>query len=196
MRRLVTGVTALAAAAIMAGALLGYLLSDHVACRRNADKDRRIDAHSDAIWRHASANSLPTGLVRAVIKAESGGDPRAVSPKGARGLMQITPVAERHVIQETGLAKGDLFDPDYNILVGTTYLRMLVDRFSGDLRLALAAYHSGPTRVERLAADHPQLSPTDLIKRYAPRSTARYVRTILGAEAPRLARAGRGEPRR
>jgi soluble lytic murein transglycosylase-like protein len=68
---------------------------------------------------------------------------------------------------------------------------MLVDRFDGDLTMALAAYNMGPTALAKLAADHPGLSSSELVQRHAPRATARYVRDILGSESPRLPPADR-----
>ena len=82
-------------------------------------------------------------LLRAVISRESGFDPCAVSDKGALGLMQLMP--------ETAEALGvtDVFDPEQNVRGGARYLGELLDRYGGDLVLALAAYNAGPGRVAR-----------------------------------------------
>jgi len=140
----------------------------------------RIAAYSDSIWRHAGNQSLPIELVQAVIRCESSGNPRAVSWKQAKGLMQITAAAERDVLEKLNFPKGDLFDPDYNILIGTAYLRQMLDRFHGDLHLALAAYHAGPTWVDRTLSINPQLSGPELVARQAPPSTRVYCRRIIG----------------
>jgi len=145
--------------------------------------EERIDQHSEIIWKHAEASSLPTELVRAVVRVESGGNPRAVSPKQARGLMQITPVTEKEIQRRFGLPKGDLFDPGYNIQAGTTYLRYLVDRFDGDVRFALAAYHAGPTRMAKHRRENPDCTGAELIERFAPPSTRAYCRMILGDDS-------------
>jgi soluble lytic murein transglycosylase-like protein len=107
-----------------------------VRARRGSEFDTIIDDH-------ARAQGLSPVLVRAVIEAESAFNPRAVSRVGAMGLMQLMPGTARD------LGVSDPFDPSENIRGGTTYLRALLDRFDGDVRLALAAYNAGPGAVER-----------------------------------------------
>lgn len=82
-------------------------------------------------------------LVRAVITHESGWNPHAVSRAGAQGLMQLMPAtAERHGV-------ADAFDPEQNINAGVRHLRSLLERYRGDLDLALAAYNAGEGAVDR-----------------------------------------------
>ncbi|RMF83253.1 MAG: lytic transglycosylase domain-containing protein, partial [Nitrospirae bacterium] len=100
------------------------------------------------VRRAAAAAGLDPELVHAVVAAESGYDPRAVSPRGAVGLMQLMPETARR------LGVDDPFDPEANLFAGCRYLRALWDRF-GDLTLALAAYNAGPDRVARLGAVPP-----------------------------------------
>jgi hypothetical protein len=94
-------------------------------------------------------------LVLAIIEVESRFDHRAVSPHGARGLMQIRPVAAAAVAEEVGLPHGKaakIFDdPIVNVRIGTAYLRHLRDRFT-DLKLTLIAYNWGPTRLRQALA--------------------------------------------
>lgn len=86
---------------------------------------------------------LDPDLVNSVIRAESGFNPRATSPKGAQGLMQLMPgTASR-------LGVSDSFDPQANVNGGARYLRELLERYDFDLIKALAAYNAGPGRVER-----------------------------------------------
>ena len=96
---------------------------------------------------HAAArrHDLDPALVAAVVRAESGFDPRAVSVKGARGLMQLMPATARRF----GLRPEQVFDPAANVDAGTRYLAWLLDRFEGELALALAGYNAGEGTVER-----------------------------------------------
>jgi soluble lytic murein transglycosylase-like protein len=86
---------------------------------------------------------LDPDLVNSVIKAESGFNARAVSPKGAQGLMQLMP----GTASELGV--GNVFDPEANVDGGTKYLRELMERYNFDMVKALAAYNAGPQRVEQ-----------------------------------------------
>jgi hypothetical protein len=89
----------------------------------------------------AARYGVPERLVTAVIRAESGFNPRAVSPKGARGLMQLMPQTA------SLLGVRDSFDPEQNIDGGVRHLRGLIDRFANNLPLALAAYNAGENAV-------------------------------------------------
>jgi soluble lytic murein transglycosylase-like protein len=96
----------------------------------------------DTLIRQASKQfGVEPSLIKAVIKAESDFNHRAVSVKGAQGLMQLMPGTASDMEVE------DAFDPESNILGGTRYLSLLLKRFSNDTSLALAAYNAGPERV-------------------------------------------------
>jgi soluble lytic murein transglycosylase-like protein len=93
------------------------------------------------INRYALQYGVDRSLVKAVIHAESGYNPNAVSRKGAQGLMQLMPKTAEH------LKVADTFDPAQNIRGGVKYLRFLLDTCKGDETLALAAYNAGLSRV-------------------------------------------------
>jgi membrane-bound lytic murein transglycosylase MltF len=97
----------------------------------------------DVINEVSSRHHLDPDLINSVIHAESGFNPRAVSSKGARGLMQLMP----QTASQLGVA--DSFDPGDNLEGGTRYLRELLERYNFDLIKALAAYNAGPQRVEQ-----------------------------------------------
>jgi len=101
----------------------------------------------------AAREGLPVEVVTAVIERESAGRPCAVSPRGALGLMQLMPETARV------LEVSDPFNSWQNVSAGTRYLRWMLERFGGDLALALAAYNAGPARVEA-AGGLPPLAET------------------------------------
>lgn len=100
-------------------------------------------ALEELIERYSRRKDLEERLVRAVIQVESSFDPRALSRKGAMGLMQLMPETARE------LAVRDPWDPEQNVRGGTEYLSRMLNRFDGDLEFALAAYNAGPSAVER-----------------------------------------------
>jgi soluble lytic murein transglycosylase-like protein len=106
----------------------------------------------------AAKYGLPPSLVRSVMKAESGFQPRAVSPKGAVGLMQLMPATA----QSLG---ANPFDPAQNVDAGTRYLRSLLEKYNGLLRHALAAYNAGPEAVEKHGGVPPFAETLDYIRR-------------------------------
>ena len=107
---------------------------------RSPDNVTRFDPY---IREAAALYQIPEELVRAVIKVESGFDPRAVSHANARGLMQLIPeTAARMTVT-------DIFDPRQNIFGGVRYLRVLANVFNGDIELTLAGYNAGEHAVIR-----------------------------------------------
>lgn len=101
------------------------------------------DEFNDIIEEAASANNVSSSLIKAMIKVESNFNPNAVSPKGAKGLMQIMPGTMRDLNIENP------FNPYENVMGGSKYIRDLLRRFNNELTLALAAYNAGPGMVEK-----------------------------------------------
>jgi soluble lytic murein transglycosylase-like protein len=135
-----------------------------VHARRSAARRKsrqRYTRYDDHIRQAAALYQIPEALVRAVIRIESDYDPEAISQVGAEGLMQLMPATAR------GMGVENSFDPRQNIFGGTRYLRILANRFAGDLVRTLASYHAGPMAVIKYRGVPPY------------RTTQRYVRLVL-----------------
>lgn len=117
----------------------------------NEKNRRQFAPHIDQI---AGQHRLDPALLYAVISAESGFNPRAVSPKGAQGLMQLMPDTARR------FGVTDPFDPVANVRAGARYLRWLLDQFDNNTRLALAAYNAGENTVIRYGKRIPPYQET------------------------------------
>jgi soluble lytic murein transglycosylase-like protein len=126
------------------------------------------------IQRAAHAHAVRPELVRAVIVVESAFNPRAVSPKGAVGLMQLRPATARRY------GVSDAFDPEQNITAGVHYLRDLLARYGNNVELALAAYNAGEDAVERYGRSIPPFAET---RHYVP-TVLRIYHSLLSQQRP------------
>ncbi|HEY2986833.1 MAG TPA: lytic transglycosylase domain-containing protein [Candidatus Binatia bacterium] len=111
-----------------------------------------VETVAETIWQESKKYSLDPMLVLAIIRIESEFHPAVVSPDGARGLMQLRPPSAHALAEAAELEEWEgansLDDPIINIKLGVLYLNYLKERF-GDLKVALTAYHRGPTWVQR-----------------------------------------------
>jgi len=139
--------------------------SQHVSRDKKARRTEQTAAvvfpreYSQYIHNAASKYDLEPELIRAVIKTESNGNHRAVSRKGAVGLMQLMPSTAND------MNVSNPFNPEENIEGGTRYLKYLLERFKGNMTLALAAYNSGPGTVEKYG----NVPPIDETRQYVKR---------------------------
>jgi soluble lytic murein transglycosylase-like protein len=140
----------------------------------DVDSSNTSEPIASLIATHAKQYALDPALLHAVIKVESNFNPQAVSSKGAIGLMQLMPLTA------AALHVPNPFDPNDNIRAGAALLRRLLDRFGGDLSLALAAYHAGERRVSQ-AVGTPSLPGTQL---YVERVLRHYDHFLADARHP------------
>lgn len=127
---------------------------------------QRMPFHQEVL-EAAKQTTLEPALIHAVIAVESKHNPKAVSKKGAMGLMQLMPATA----QDFGLNRVRLQDSRQNILVGAKYLKALLRQFDGNLELALAAYNAGPAAVKKY---HDRIPPFEETKLYVPKVLKYY----------------------
>ena len=113
------------------------------------------------ILKAANRYQVDLALIKAIIMAESNYNPKAVSKRGAKGLMQLMPKTAE------ALGVGDSFDPEHNINAGVRHFKNLLDQFDGDVKLALAAYNAGSRKVRKYRGVPPF------------RATRRYIKKVF-----------------
>lgn len=153
---------------------------------------RKAGNSFDSIFQEAGEKwGLPPALLKAVALVESNLNPRAVSRAGAQGLMQLMPSTAR------SLGVKNPFDPRENIFGAARYLRSLLDRFDGNIRLALAAYNAGPGAVEKYNGVPPFPETQKYLQRVleAARNTASLNGSLAAAETPSIHRPAGAQPR-
>ena len=155
--------------------------------------------YTDDVRSAEAQEGLPAGLIWAVMRQESGFDPDVVSPARAVGLMQVLPDTARLVADELSIDQDDarLTSPSFNVRVGAHFMRKLLDRFHGDIPLAVAAYNGGADSIERWLSRAPGMQLDAFIERIAYDETREYVVRVMGnlARYGYLARGDDGVPR-
>ncbi len=127
----------------------------------------------EMLARAGTAHNIDVDLLASVVKAESGGNPRAVSSAGAQGLMQLMPGTANE------LGVDNSFVPDQNVRGGSTYLDELLSRYHDNLALALAAYNAGPAAVDKYHG----VPPYNQTRAYVARVIHEFNRRVLAREA-------------
>ena len=138
-------------------------------------------AYRDSFLKWAEVNQVDPYLLMGIARRESAFNPHATSPVGARGLMQLMPGTADHVARELGISApstAELFQPQVNIQLGSTYIRSMLERYRGNRIAATAAYNAGPHRVDRWLATAPR--EFDRFVESIPfRETRDYVQAVL-----------------
>lgn len=147
----------------------------------NALEWRFPEAYRDDFIQWGQANDVDPYLLMAIARRESAFNPRAQSPVGARGLMQLMPGTAAQVGRQVGI--GDpgpygVLEPETNIRLGSRYIRDMINRYGGNRIAATAAYNAGPQRVDQWLARAP--GDFDLFVEHIPfKETRRYVQAVL-----------------
>jgi hypothetical protein len=148
---------------------------DSAAASSSSSKDAKLspaDLH-EILAKASGEHNLDVDLLASLVKAESGGNVRAVSRTGARGLMQLMPGTA------SALGVQDSFEPDENVRGGSTYLDALLIRYHDNLALALAAYNAGPGAVDKYRG----IPPYSETRAYVARVIHEFNRRVLAREA-------------
>jgi soluble lytic murein transglycosylase len=145
--------------------------------------DLRFPTPYQKTFKHyAAVQRVPSTELMAIARRESAFFPQARSPVGARGLMQLMPATGKQVASSLGRphAGSDLFEVEYNVLLGSAYYRQLLNRFGGNRVFALTAYNAGPHRVDRWRNKEGEGVPVEIwIETIPYKETRNYVQAVL-----------------
>lgn len=162
----------------------------------NALDWRFPEAYRDSFLKWGETAGVDPYLLMGIARRESAYNPNALSPAGARGLMQLMPGTATLVSRQLGIADpgpSGILDPEINIRLGSTYIRDMLDRYGGNRLAATAAYNAGPGRVDRWLRDAPQ--EFDLFVESIPfRETREYVQAVLSYRVIFESLANGGDP--
>lgn len=136
------------------------------------EERRRIALVQPWVDSAAYQYEVEPNLINGVIWVESRFQPRAKSPAGARGLMQLMPATATSLARSMGKGRAASYDPEFNIAAGTLYVKKMMRRYKGDINLALAAYNAGPGNVDKWTRNGRTLPP----------NSQRYVELVMDAK--------------
>lgn len=126
------------------------------------DDQQRIASVQPWVDQVAARYDMDPDLINAVIWVESRFQPRAKSPAGARGLMQLMPATANAMARKMGRSTARVYEPQFNVEAGSLYLLQMLDRYDGDETLALAAYNAGAGNVGKWMREDGELPPRSL----------------------------------
>jgi soluble lytic murein transglycosylase len=139
-------------------------------------------AFPDLVTAASENRSVDPALLYAVMREESGFQPKALSTVGARGLTQIMPATGERLAETLGLVDyevDDLFTPARNLLLGAHYLGQLVEQFDGRVSAAIASYNAGPEAVARWIQQRPGWDDDEWVEAIPYDQTRKYVKRVL-----------------
>lgn len=141
--------------------------------------------HDDIVHKKAQKNNVPSSLIFSIARQESAWEFDAKSRVGARGLMQIMPATAKETAKKANIRyrKHKLFDPEYNITLGSYYISSLLKQYDNNRALAIASYNAGPHRVKQWLARSEASLPIDVWIEIIPfKETRKYVQNVLSYE--------------